>query len=70
MATLPGIEVVLDRARRAARFELPPDRMGDLVVVSERHTVVGTERGRHDLSGSTRRCARTAGSASSGCRCW
>ena len=25
--------------RRAARFELPPDRMGDLVVISERHTV-------------------------------
>ena len=39
------------RPRRAARFELPPDRMGDLVVVSERHTVIGTSLARHDLSG-------------------
>ena len=46
IAALPGIEVVLDRApRRAARFELPPDRIGDLVVVSERLTVIGTSAG-------------------------
>jgi phosphonoacetate hydrolase len=51
LAALPGIEVVLDRAEACARFELPSDRMGDLVVISERHTVVGTARGRHDLSG-------------------
>ena len=51
LATLPGIEVVLDRPQACARFELPPDRMGDLVVISERHTVVGTARSRHDLSG-------------------
>ena len=51
LAALPGIEVVLDRAQACARFELPPDRMGDLVVISERHTVVGTARSRHDLSG-------------------
>ena len=31
--------------------ELPPDRMGDLVVVSGRHVVVGTAAARHDLSG-------------------
>ena len=37
--------------RPAARFELPPDRMGDLVVVSERHVVLGTSAARHDLSG-------------------
>jgi phosphonoacetate hydrolase len=46
-----GVEVVLDRAAACARFELPPDRMGDLVVVSTRHTVLGTARARHDLSG-------------------
>ena len=34
-----------------ARFELPEDRVGDLVVVSERLTVLGTSRERHDLSG-------------------
>ena len=38
-------------ARPASRFELPEDRVGDLVVVSERLTVIGTSRDRHDLSG-------------------
>jgi phosphonoacetate hydrolase len=35
----------------ARRFELPPDRIGDIVCVSERFTVIGTSRERHDLSG-------------------
>jgi phosphonoacetate hydrolase len=51
IGALPGIEVVLPRAEACARFELPEDRVGDLVVVSERLTVVGTSRERHDLSG-------------------
>jgi phosphonoacetate hydrolase len=48
---LPGMEVVLDREAAARRFELPPDRIGDIVCVSERFTVIGTARERHDLSG-------------------
>jgi phosphonoacetate hydrolase len=48
---LPGVELVLDRAGACARFELPPDRMGDVVVVSARHAVLGTAAARHDLSG-------------------
>jgi phosphonoacetate hydrolase len=51
LAGLAGMEVVLDRAAACGRFELPPDRMGDLVAVSERHAVLGTSRARHDLSG-------------------
>jgi phosphonoacetate hydrolase len=51
IAALPGIELVLTRGEAAARFELPPDRIGDLVVVSQQDTVVGTSRERHDLSG-------------------
>jgi phosphonoacetate hydrolase len=51
IAAVPGIELVLSRADACARFELPPDRVGDLVIVSERLTVIGTSRGRHDLSG-------------------
>ncbi|AMO95311.1 type I phosphodiesterase / nucleotide pyrophosphatase family protein [Collimonas fungivorans] len=47
---IPGIELVLTRAEAAARFELPEDRIGDLVVVSERLTVIGTSASRHDLS--------------------
>jgi phosphonoacetate hydrolase len=51
MAGVPGVELVLDRTEACARFELPPDRMGDLVVISARHTVLGTAAARHDLSG-------------------
>jgi phosphonoacetate hydrolase len=51
IATLPGIGVVATRGEAAQRFELPPDRIGDLVVVSERLSVIGTSRDRHDLSG-------------------
>ncbi len=47
----PGIELVLPRTEAARRFELPEDRIGDLVIVSERLTVIGTSRTRHDLSG-------------------
>jgi phosphonoacetate hydrolase len=51
IAALPGIEEVLTRAEAASKFELPPDRIGDLVVVSRLDTVIGTSRSRHDLSG-------------------
>lgn len=51
IAALPGIEQVLTRAEAASKFELPPDRIGDLVVVSRLDTVIGTSRSRHDLSG-------------------
>ncbi|MGH7366638.1 MAG: phosphonoacetate hydrolase [Candidatus Rokuibacteriota bacterium] len=48
---LAGMEVVLDRAAACRRFDLPPDRVGDVVAVSERHVVLGTSEARHDLSG-------------------
>jgi phosphonoacetate hydrolase len=51
IAALPGIECVLPREAAAERFELPADRIGDLVVVSRRDTVLGTSASRHDLSG-------------------
>ncbi len=51
IGALPGIESVRSRADAAAHFELPPDRIGDLVVVSERSCVIGTSASRHDLSG-------------------
>jgi phosphonoacetate hydrolase len=51
IAALPGIDVVLDRASACARFALPPDRVGDLVVITARDVVVGTSASRHDLSG-------------------
>jgi phosphonoacetate hydrolase len=47
---MPGMEVVLGRDEAARRFELPADRIGDIVAVSERSVVLGTSRSRHDLS--------------------
>ncbi len=47
---IPGMELVLSRKEAAERFELPPDRIGDIVVVSEQSTVIGTSASRHDLS--------------------
>lgn len=48
---IPGIEIVLTRAQASKRFELPKNRIGDVVIVSERLTVLGTSVSRHDLSG-------------------
>ena len=51
LQAVQGMELVLTRQAAAERFELPSDRIGDLVAVSERFTVLGTSRSRHDLSG-------------------
>jgi phosphonoacetate hydrolase len=51
LAGLDGIDLVLPNGEACTRFELPPDRMGDLVVVSERQVVLGSSAARHDLSG-------------------
>ena len=48
-----GIEVALTKDEACERFELPPDRVGDIVVVGTRSKVFGTSASRHDLSGLT-----------------
>ncbi len=50
IAAQRGIESVWTRAQAAEHFELPADRIGDIVVVSERFTVIGTAAARHDLT--------------------
>ncbi len=50
LQAVQGMEVVLPRAQAAERFELPADRIGDLVAVSARFTVIGTSAARHDLT--------------------
>jgi len=47
---LPGIELAIDRDSACRRFELPPDRTGDVVVCADGNTVVGTRPEDHDLS--------------------
>jgi phosphonoacetate hydrolase len=53
LAALPGVEVVLDNRTACERFELPNDRVGDIVVISKRDVVLGTRQAEHDLSGLT-----------------
>jgi phosphonoacetate hydrolase len=51
LAGLRGIDTVLTRTEAASRFELPADRIGDLVVVSSRSVALGGAAAKHDLSG-------------------
>jgi len=51
MQDLEGIETVLGRAEAATTLELPEDRIGDVVVTSTRHVVIGAAKAAHDLSG-------------------
>jgi phosphonoacetate hydrolase len=53
IAALRGVLSVHPRAEAARQFELAPERIGDLVVVSERLSVLGSSASRHDLSGLT-----------------
>ncbi|HJQ59680.1 MAG TPA: phosphonoacetate hydrolase [Vineibacter sp.] len=53
LSAISGVEAALTREEACARYELPPDRLGDLVVVSTPHKVLGTSAAKHDLSGLT-----------------
>ena len=50
---LDGVLAVYSRAEGCAEFELPEERMGDLIVISEKHKVLGSSADAHDLSGLT-----------------
>jgi phosphonoacetate hydrolase len=50
LTALPGVDDVLERERAARLLALPPDRIGDLVVLADRSTVLGRRNGEHDLS--------------------
>jgi phosphonoacetate hydrolase len=53
LKALDGVEVAIEREEACRRFELPSDRIGDLVVISGKQKVLGTAREKHDLSGLT-----------------
>lgn len=61
---LPGIESVYDKAAAAAEFDLPPDREGDVVVISEAGTCIGAAEADHDLEGLKGHRLRTHGGVS------
>ena len=48
-AGLPGVEAVYDKATACATFELPADREGDVVVISDAGTALGASEAAHDL---------------------
>jgi phosphonoacetate hydrolase len=50
LSALDGIEVVLSREDACARFELPADRIGDIVLTSGETMTIGTSVDRHDLA--------------------
>ncbi|MEL4374594.1 phosphonoacetate hydrolase [Brucella cytisi] len=50
LAGIEGIDVVLGNAAAAERFELPTDRIGDVVLVSTVNKAIGTSEHRHDLA--------------------
>jgi len=51
LANIDGVQMALSNADACARFELPPERLGDIIVVADRHVVLGKGRAHHDLSG-------------------
>lgn len=50
IGAIEGIEIVLTRQEACERFELPGDRIGDIVLVSSENKTIGTSADRHDLA--------------------
>lgn len=50
IAALPLIQTVVSGAEGCAMFDLPEDRLGDIILVSRDTKVIGTSRSRHDLA--------------------
>jgi phosphonoacetate hydrolase len=50
LKSLDGIMLSLSREEGCAKFELPEDRTGDVILVSTENKVLGTSASRHDLS--------------------
>lgn len=47
---IDGVEQILTREEAVDRYQLPPDRIGDLVVLADENTVFGRTPEWHDLS--------------------
>ncbi len=61
---LDGVEAVFDKRAAAKTFELPLDREGDVVVISDVGTCIGAAEADHDLSGLKGHRLRTHGGIS------
>jgi phosphonoacetate hydrolase len=59
---VPGLEQVLSREQVARQFDLPTGPEGDVAVLGDKRTVIGTRLEDHDLSGLKGHRLRTHGS--------
>ncbi|MCC6657179.1 MAG: phosphonoacetate hydrolase [Rhodocyclaceae bacterium] len=59
---LPGIAMALTKAEVCQRFDLPPDREGDVAVIGDIGTVIGGAAAEHDLSNLSDARLRSHGS--------
>ncbi len=59
---MPGIAMALTRAEVCQRFDLPPDREGDVAVIGDIATVIGAAAAEHDLSNLSDARLRSHGS--------
>ncbi|QND58981.1 phosphonoacetate hydrolase [Mesorhizobium huakuii] len=50
LAKIDGIMLVVDSPTACERFELPADRIGDIVLISTENKTIGTSEHRHDLA--------------------
>jgi phosphonoacetate hydrolase len=50
LSQYPGLTNVYSKEDGCAAFQLPTDRLGDMIVVSDKHKVLGTSSDRHDLT--------------------
>ena len=49
LSNTDGILLVIDKAAAVQRFDLPPDRIGHIVIISTENMTLGTSVDRHDL---------------------
>jgi len=64
IAGIDGIELALDREAVCRMFDMPPDREGDVAVISRQDVCIGASAGNHDLSGLKGHRLRTHGGVS------
>ena len=50
LRSVSGIKVAETRKAAAAKFDLPPDRIGDIVLIAEERMTIGISEKSHDLS--------------------
>ena len=53
LEAIDGIEVALTNNEACSRYELPNDRVGDIVIIATANKALGSHPDKHDLSGLT-----------------